>query len=360
MPPPTNLKFIDKTILNFIIGTYFGIKNPLPTLVCLPGLIAGNPKVYLQLVGTYGAVLGAITSLVALGYTIRYATRIVKKIIQKKKHRPLKPVENKFIARVAKDSKHTKKVTKKNLRKFLPKLTPKQNKAITNKIKKIKKFKKFKKMKFGEETLFQAVNSTVNNRVVGKTLTTGIAGGLANAAGGAGAEGMQEVYHLKKYLLKERIEPIEERIKNLEGKQKFGGITSSIYYGATGTITTTGCFIKLNSFKSKLLSRLIKIDFRISILEGSTPKINKDIYNKVYKLGTLGKAGSFLHSGGGGLCRSNILQTKRQIIEILDDFVKRITKLEEKKSELEKKKIESEIKIVESEIKKAAFGRNHY
>ena len=148
MPPPVNLGFVEKTVLNFIISTYFGMKNPLPIFICLPGLVLNNPSVYLKLIGVYGSIIGAITTLVALGYTVKYATIIVKKIIKRKKHKPLTPVEIKFIDDVAKDAKNAKKDKFKNVKKFVKRrtgnVTPQQGKVLTKVVKRVKKFKKFK------------------------------------------------------------------------------------------------------------------------------------------------------------------------------------------------------------------------
>jgi len=149
MSVPFTLDNYQKVIMNFITSTYFGMSNPLPTIVCLPGVIAENPKMYIQLVGTYGSILGAITTLVGIGYTIKYATRLVKKIIKKKKHRTLKSNENNFINDVAKDAKKTKIVTKKNITKFIQKrnghLSKRQKKIITTVLRttKIKKSNNF-------------------------------------------------------------------------------------------------------------------------------------------------------------------------------------------------------------------------
>jgi hypothetical protein len=155
MGPPFNLTPGEKNISNFIIGTYFGMKNPLPTIVCLPGIIAENPKVYLQLISVYGSIFGAISSLVAIGYTMKYSISFIKKLIKKKKHRPLKPVESKFINDVAKDTKNTKKVTKKNITAFIQrrtktrKLSLKQKKLLSTVLRK-KRITKFGKSRFGK------------------------------------------------------------------------------------------------------------------------------------------------------------------------------------------------------------------
>ena len=313
MGNPFSLRFIDKTILNFIISTYFGIKNPLPTLVCLPGLIAGNPKVYLQLVATYGSVLGAITSLVALGYTIRYATRIVKKIIQKIKHRPLKPVENKFIGRVAKDAKHTKKVTKKNLRKFLPKLTPKQNKAITNKI------KKFKKFKFGET--HQNLSLDENNINKLKKLS----------------------FVDLKSTINSFIDSFKKRVESLQTKNSFGSVADLLFNTAiaSGKISehneAENCRKTIRNFKKETSEQFVKLDKILSKVESKEQRISgkHSIYKIKYKrnLVMTGLDVVFHTTNSFDFKCSNISKVvKNEAIDMLKNFDNRITELENLKN----------------------------
>ena len=153
MPPPTTLSTSERNILAFITLSFFGARNPIVALVGIHGVIFENPRVNLQLAETYGAIFGALTTLVAIGHTLKYAIRIVKKVIQRKKHRSLKTVEVKAINEIANDTKHGKKVTEKNVMKFVHKRTrkgisPKQRIAIRKVIRK-KNNKKVKKFRFG-------------------------------------------------------------------------------------------------------------------------------------------------------------------------------------------------------------------
>ena len=127
MPPPVNSTFIQKSIIDLVIGIYFGMRNPLPTLICLPEIILERPGFYLKFAGVYGSVFGAITTLVSIGYTIKHATRIVKNIIKKKKQRSLNSEENKFINDVAKDTKKSKKPTKRSILSFITRRTKNQS-----------------------------------------------------------------------------------------------------------------------------------------------------------------------------------------------------------------------------------------
>ena len=87
-----------------------------------------------------------------------------------------------------------------------------------------------------------------------------------------------------------------------------------------------------------MLKKLMDIDSELSMLEGGKePKINNDIYKKDYKLDSISKVGSYLGDGGfGGVCRSNINKTKRQILEVLENIEKRIVSLEQKQIEQDK------------------------
>jgi len=350
MGPPFNLTPVQKNISDFIISTYFGMKNPLPTIICSPGVIAENPKVYLQLISVYGSIFGAITSLVALGYSIKYSITFIKKIIKKKKHRPLKPLENKFINDVAKDTKHNKKVTKKNITKFVErrskgkKLSSKQKKVLSTVLRK-KRISKFGKNLSLEDEL----KTKIKVRSEGKNFKTSMKGSAARTFGASGGEGMQEISDLKKYLMEQYINPFKARIKKLNkivqkfGKRTaFGGsgwdISKGLYYGAVSLYTTPACFAKLDSFKTFMLKRLMELDSELSMLEGGKEqKINHEIYNKDYKLDKLSVAGSFIGDGGfGGVCRSNINKAKRQILEVLKDISKRIVSLEQKELEQDK------------------------
>lgn len=217
-----------------------------------------------------------------------------------------------------------------------------------------------KKSRFGNETIKDAIVDRNLQNIKGKNIKTGLTGELASAAGGSGLEGMVEISQMKKYLVKEEIAPLLERIKKLEQKNNiisdnkieknikeneindtnetneinkknnnsFGGIVSGIYYGTTGLVTTPGCFIKLNNAKSFLLKIIKDIDNRISKIENVTSKINGDIYNKSYKTDSIGKASNFLGGGFGGVCRNNILKIKRILLDQIKEFDNRIKILE--------------------------------
>jgi len=146
---PVKVSFTEKKIVELIHGLFFGLNNPVSTVVCLPGIIIENPKHMLALVTTYSSILGAITTLVAMGYTVKYAIRIVKKIIRKIKHRKVKPNESKLINELAKNNKNVK--TKFDIINFVKKFITKKYKIKSNvlnktirKFKKTKRFKKFK------------------------------------------------------------------------------------------------------------------------------------------------------------------------------------------------------------------------
>ena len=119
MSPPTTLSFIQRSIFDLIGGMYFGATNPLPTLICLPGIILENPKLYIKFASIYGSIFGAVSTLVTLGFTLRYSIKLIKKFIAKRKHRKLTTAENKLITSIGMDTKKHKKVSKRNILHFL-------------------------------------------------------------------------------------------------------------------------------------------------------------------------------------------------------------------------------------------------
>jgi hypothetical protein len=146
---PVKVSFTEKKIVEFIHGLFFGLNNPLSITICLPGIIMENPKHMLALLTTYSSILGALTTLIAMGYTVKYAIRIVKNVIRKIKHRKVKPNESKIINKLSKNVKKIK--NKSDLINFVKKFITKEYKiksTVLNKtIIKFKKTQKFKKIK---------------------------------------------------------------------------------------------------------------------------------------------------------------------------------------------------------------------
>jgi hypothetical protein len=85
----------------------------------LPGIILENPKKYIKFASIYGSIFGAISTLVAIGFTLKYAIKVVKRMIAKRKHRKLTTVENNLITKISMDTKKHKKVSKTNILNFL-------------------------------------------------------------------------------------------------------------------------------------------------------------------------------------------------------------------------------------------------
>ena len=196
-----------------------------------------------------------------------------------------------------------------------------------------------KSNKFGGANIDALKTREIQN-MKGKNIKTGITGGLASAAGGSGLEGMLEVSQMKKYLIKEEIEPLLERITKLE---KINEIKDNKEIEKS---------IKLNEKneikENKEIEKSIKLNEKNEIKENKEIENkeieNKEIENKEIKKGNLfgneiTSIISGIYYGTTGLvttpgCYIKLKNAKTFLLKLMMDIDKRISAIEKVNSNI--------------------------